>query len=186
MQARQAAFTETADLFAALIARPEARARLLRALAVLWALPAEPAVENYERLHMPTVQEGGAASIVVGRASMDRMLAADGGGTGVGASGVSGGGTFVRTGHALRLMERVATCLAQNEPVLLVGETGTGKTTLVSRLAAMTGVPLVSFNMSAQTDSADLLGGFKPVEARDALLPLLAPFLDLMRRTWTA
>jgi len=36
-----------------------------------------------------------------------------------------------------------------------------------------------------QTDSGDLLGGFKPVEARDALGPLLLPFTDLIRRTWT-
>jgi midasin len=39
--------------------------------------------------------------------------------------------------------------------------------------------------MSQQTDSSDLLGGFKPVEPRDALLPLLGPFLSLVRRTWT-
>jgi midasin len=38
------------------------------------------------------------------------------------------------------MMERVAVALARNEPVLLVGETGTGKTTLVSQLAALTGV----------------------------------------------
>ncbi|GFH33487.1 AAA domain-containing protein, partial [Haematococcus lacustris] len=38
---------------------------------------------------------------------------------------------------------------------------------------------------SQQTDSSDLLGGFKPVEPRDALLPLLAPFQDLIRRTWS-
>lgn len=38
--------------------------------------------------------------------------------------------------------------------------------------------------MCLQTDSGDLLGGFKPVEARDALGPLLQPFMDLTRRTW--
>jgi hypothetical protein len=61
----------------------------------------------------------------------------------------------------------------QAEPVLLVGETGTGKTTLLSRVAALSGATLVAFNLSQQTDSSDLLGGFKPVDARDALLPLL-------------
>ena len=29
-------------------------------------------------------------------------------------------------------------------------------------------------NLSQQTDSSDLLGGFRPVQPRDALLPLLA------------
>ncbi len=43
---REAAFGEAADLFAALVARPEARRRLLRALATLWALPADAAVEG--------------------------------------------------------------------------------------------------------------------------------------------
>ena len=73
----------------------------------------------------------------------------------------------------------------QAEPVLLVGETGTGKTTLLSRVAAMTRSRLVAFNMSQQTDSSDLLGGFKPVDVRDALLPLLPPFLTLIRKTYT-
>jgi midasin len=43
----------------------------------------------------------------------------------------------------------------------------------------------VAFNLSQQTDSSDLLGGFKPVGAQESLLPLLAPFQDLVRRTWT-
>lgn len=49
----------------------------------------------------------------------------------------AGLGRFAYTGHALRVMERVAAALAQNEPVLLVGETGTGKTTTLSHLANM-------------------------------------------------
>ena len=35
----------------------------------------------------------------------------------------------------MRLLEGVAVALCQQEPALLVGETGTGKTTLVQRLA---------------------------------------------------
>lgn len=42
---------------------------------------------------------------------------------------------FAPTGHALRNMERVAAAVSLNEPVLLVGETGTGKTTLVQQIA---------------------------------------------------
>ena len=38
-------------------------------------------------------------------------------------------------GHAMRLMERVAVAARQQEPCLLVGETGTGKTALVQQLA---------------------------------------------------
>ena len=42
---------------------------------------------------------------------------------------------FAHTGHTLRLMQRVAAALAHREPTLLVGETGTGKTTLVAQIA---------------------------------------------------
>lgn len=56
---------------------------------------------------------------------------------------------------------------------------------MLSRMAGLVGAQLVSFNLSQQTDSSDLLGGFKPVEPRDALAPLLPTFASLIRRTWT-
>lgn len=197
IKVRDAAFVESADCFAALVAKPEARRKLLRALAVLWALP-ESHVDEIEALKKPTVSESH-TEVLVGRAVLERAdlgeastsapaAPASSGKKKKGGSGgkaTSSGSTFARTGHAMRMMERVAVALAQKEPVLLVGETGTGKTTLVSRISEMVGRPLVAFNMSQQTDSSDLLGGFKPVDARDALLPLLNPFLALVRRTWT-
>ena len=57
------------------------------------------------------------------------------------------------------LLEKVGRCVQLNEPVLLVGETGVGKTAAVSHLATMTGNKLVTINLSQQTDSTDLLGG---------------------------
>lgn len=46
--------------------------------------------------------------------------------------------------------------------------------------------PLLNSHMQpcSQTDSSDLLGGFRPVDAKDALLPLLPSFCTLVRRTW--
>lgn len=44
--------------------------------------------------------------------------------------------------------------------MLLVGETGTGKTAAVQYLAQKTGHHLVVINMNQQSDSADLLGGY--------------------------
>jgi len=35
---------------------------------------------------------------------------------------------FAETNYSLRLMETVGVCIVQNEPILLVGETGCGKT----------------------------------------------------------
>ena len=46
------------------------------------------------------------------------------------------GTSFAQTGHAMRLLESVAVAVQQQEPVLLVGETGTGKTTAVQQLAS--------------------------------------------------
>ncbi|KAL5010016.1 hypothetical protein ScPMuIL_012321, partial [Solemya velum] len=63
--------------------------------------------------------------------------------------------TFSFTRQSCCILEKVAVCVARNEPVLLVGETGTGKTSSVQVL-----------NMNQQSDSADLLGGFKPVDLR--------------------
>lgn len=42
---------------------------------------------------------------------------------------------FAETGHAMRLVEALAAAVSQNEAVLLVGETGTGKTSMVQHLA---------------------------------------------------
>lgn len=50
---------------------------------------------------------------------------------------------FAYTGHSMRNLERIAVCVQQQEPVLLVGETGTGKTTLVQYLAEQVSMPLI-------------------------------------------
>jgi midasin len=49
-------------------------------------------------------------------------------------SASEGLGCFTPTGLALRLMERIGVCLSRAEPVLLVGETGTGKTTTLTQV----------------------------------------------------
>lgn len=66
---------------------------------------------------------------------------------------------FAQTRPAACLLERVSVCLSLQEPVLLVGETGTGKTSTLQLLAHHTGNTLVVLNMNQQSDSADLLGG---------------------------
>ena len=49
-------------------------------------------------------------------------------------------------------------CVNLAEPVLLVGETGSGKTTAVQELAALVHHTLLVQNLSLSTDSSDLLG----------------------------
>lgn len=89
---------------------------------------------------------------------------------------------FVYTASTLRLMEQVAMAIHQNESSLLVGETGTGKTTSVQELAKLLGKKLHVINMNQNTDSSDLLGGFKPVDLKFLLKPLYESFLDNFKR----
>ena len=56
---------------------------------------------------------------------------------------------------------------------------GTGKTTVVQELASMLGRKLHVFNMNQNTDSADLLGGFKPVDLKYLLTPVYARFREV-------
>ncbi|KAF8073543.1 midasin nuclear AAA ATPase [Lyophyllum atratum] len=86
---------------------------------------------------------------------------------------------------AVLLLSRIATAVALAEPVLLTGETGTGKTSVVTHLAGVLRRPLISLNLSHQTESSDLLGGFKPVDARVPGAALQQRFLDLFGGTFS-
>ncbi|GJJ10497.1 hypothetical protein Clacol_004723 [Clathrus columnatus] len=86
---------------------------------------------------------------------------------------------------ALVLLEKVATCVSMQEPVLLVGETGTGKTTTISYLSAILNRPLISLNLSNQTESSDLLGNFKPVDAKISAGELQQQFIKLFGITFS-
>ena len=86
---------------------------------------------------------------------------------------------------SLQLLARLATCVAINEPILLTGETGTGKTTAVSYLASLLSRPLLSLNLSQQTESSDLLGGFKPVDARVPAAELQRRFQEIFAATFS-
>ena len=88
-------------------------------------------------------------------------------------------GTFAQTNYALRIMESIGVCIRQNEPVLLVGETGCGKTTMVQQLASICVRELVVQNLSLQTDSTDLLGGFKPLELKNVARKVYLDFVDI-------
>lgn len=74
--------------------------------------------------------------------------------------GSFGGQTFAETRLACCLVERLTVAVSHREPVLLVGETGTGKTSSIQRLARMGGRRLHVLNLNQQSDSVDLLGGY--------------------------
>ncbi|KAM5256760.1 midasin [Ctenodactylus gundi] len=93
--------------------------------------------------------------------------------------------TFAATRPSSVLIEQLAVCVSKGEPVLLVGETGTGKTSTVQYLAHITGHRLRVVNMNQQSDTADLLGGYKPVDHRLIWLPLRESFEELFAQTFS-
>lgn len=93
---------------------------------------------------------------------------------------------FSFTRLASCLLERIAVAVQENEPVLLVGETGVGKTSSVQYLAYQTNHKLVVINMNNQSDVSDLIGGFKPVDLAFVIAPLRAEFEFLFKETFDA
>lgn len=69
----------------------------------------------------------------------------------------------VWTYNMRRLGVLIAKSFAFDEPVLLVGETGCGKTTICQVLAALRKRELLSVNCHMHTESSDFLGGLRPV-----------------------
>ncbi|KAG0659837.1 hypothetical protein C6P45_001730 [Maudiozyma exigua] len=93
--------------------------------------------------------------------------------------------SFALTNHSLRLMEQIAVSVRMTEPVLLVGETGTGKTTVVQELSKRLNKTLTVINVSQQTETGDLLGGYKPVNSKSIAVPVQETFEILFESTFS-
>eukprot|EP00897_Mesotaenium_endlicherianum_P007207 jgi/Mesen1/6514/ME000332S05520 len=177
--ARERIFLEAVDCFVGSVPKLPERRHVSEALAHHWGVPVDR-VEFHLALHKPQLQATPSVTHV-GRASMQvRQQETFGRGS------TKTGGVFAHTGHVARIMERLGMCVQLSEPILLVGETGTGKTAVVQHLARLVNTPLTVLNMSQQTDSADFLGGFKPVETQAVCAPLLELFPSLFRHTFPA
>lgn len=72
-------------------------------------------------------------------------------------------GHVVWTFNMRRLAVLITKAFTFYEPTLLVGETGCGKTTICQVLAALRQTKLLSVNCHMHTESADFLGGLRPV-----------------------
>ena len=69
---------------------------------------------------------------------------------------------IVWTPSMRRMYTLLSRCLQHSEPALLVGETGTGKTTVCQLAAALRGQRLHIINCNQHTEASDFLGGFRP------------------------
>lgn len=66
-----------------------------------------------------------------------------------------------------RMFKLVGRCLRFGEPLLLVGETGTGKTTVCQVYAELLGQHLSILNCHQHTETADFIGGLRPIRNKE-------------------
>ncbi|KAI1738338.1 hypothetical protein F4680DRAFT_450092 [Xylaria scruposa] len=166
-------FMEAIDCFCGSLAKQETKIVLLSCIAEEMHLPKQ-LMEHYLDAYVPQLDDS-PSNFRIGRVMLAKYLQ----GNRVGKSKK----TFANTNHARRLLEQIAVAVKLREPVLLVGETGIGKTTVVQQLADTLGHKLVAVNLSQQSEVGDLIGGFKPVNARSLAVPLKEEFEDLFAST---
>lgn len=143
-----------------------------------WALSGRtPEIQLRSSESSEVAAGSGETRVRIGRVELPRLASRD-------AAPISK--RFALTRPSRALLERLAVSAALSEPVLMVGETGTGKTTVVQHLASMLGRPLVALNLSQQTESADLLGAFKPLDPKVPATELHNEWTQLFERTFSA
>ncbi|KAK9375024.1 uncharacterized protein V1513DRAFT_425144 [Lipomyces chichibuensis] len=177
-QVFDAIFYEAVDVFAGSIRIPQGRVLVVGVIGS--AMNVEPhVIQHYLSSHVPGLDVTG-NSLTIGRVVIRKPPTLKKRKTGLSAS------WFAHTKHTLRLLEQIATCVSMREPVLLVGETGTGKTTVVQQLSSTIGAHLTVINVSQQTEAADLLGGYKPVDVKTVAVPLREEFDILFENTFSS
>ncbi|TEA19278.1 Midasin [Colletotrichum sidae] len=167
-------FMEAVDCFVAGIPDVQAKRHLIFAIAEEMHM-AKERVEHFLEAYIPQLEQTD-SQFKIGRTTLrkrkDRVNKA-----------ALAKKPFASTTHAKKLLEQAAVAVNLGEPVLLVGETGIGKTTVIQQLADTLGHKLVAINLSQQSEAGDLLGGFKPVNVRTLAVPLKEEFEDLFSAT---
>ena len=177
---RLAVLAEGFDLFFSWIPDPESRLTLISELAQYWHISHEMIETQFFTLR-PNVDQT-TLTVHIGRVSLPRLLESHQRTSSLSCST----SPFAWTGHASRLIERLSAGVAVNEPILLVGETGCGKTTVIQQLAKALGQELRVQNLNVQTDSSDLLGGYKPIEMTLLAKTVYGEFLELFCQVFCA
>ncbi|KAM0716294.1 hypothetical protein Q7P37_007739 [Cladosporium fusiforme] len=168
-------FLEAVDCFVG--ALPDGEAKTSIASVIAEELRIDPERRAFLLTQRDTKYESEKTRITVGRYSLPRSSSAR--------KAAQGQSTFSTNPHTSRMLERVAAAVLNKEPLLLVGETGVGKTTAVQHLATHLDKKLVPFNLSQQSEAGDLLGGFKPVNARSLMVPLKDEFDEMFSASFS-
>ncbi|XP_039980712.1 midasin isoform X5 [Xiphias gladius] len=172
----QHVFQEALDCFTAMLSHPESRLRMAEIIGSKLNISKEKAQyfsQKYQPGILLTELEISVGRVTLGRKQSEAVqLSVD-------------NQMFAATRPSAVLLEQLAVCVLKREPVLLVGETGTGKTSTIQHLARVTGYRLRVVNMNQQSDTADLLGGYKPVDHKQILLPLREAFEHLFSQTYS-
>lgn len=172
-------FMEAYDCFAGSLRSQNARFRVMACVAE--ELHIDPQRRDHllqdreVKLHVPS-KTTASGSIQIGRAKLTKHKVT---------KRTASSRPFSTNNYTLRLLEKIAVAVDRQEPLLLVGETGTGKTTCIQYLAEQLGRKLVPFNLSQQSESGDLLGGYKPVNVRSLVIPLKDEFDDIFDTTFS-
>lgn len=172
-------FAEAVDCFASAIAEEAALDPLVNAIGEALQVPSSR-IQVFIRKHVP-VYEDYEDRLVIGRAHLKKAPSS------LYRKKSTGNNTsFARTNHSLRLMEQIGVGIQMTEPLLLVGETGTGKTTVVQQVAKQMNKEITVINVSQQTETGDLLGGYKPMNTKTIAVPIQDEFTNLFRLTFAS
>lgn len=169
-------FSETADCFSGAISESKALEPLVGCIGETLEI-SKSRIELYLTKHVPKFINND-KTIEIGRVKLEKATVA------LQKRSVNTT-SFAATNHSLRLMEQISVAIEMSEPILLVGETGTGKTTVVQQLGKILNRPLTVINVSQQTETGDLLGGYKPVNSKTIALPIQETFESLFISTFS-
>uniref|UniRef100_A0A670YNZ0 Midasin n=1 Tax=Pseudonaja textilis TaxID=8673 RepID=A0A670YNZ0_PSETE len=167
-------FREALDCFTAMLSKQSNRLKMAQIIGSKLNI-SKHKVEYYCQLHKPEIVIG-EQEVSVGRAQLIKKQSH---------TLLMQRQSFAPTRPSSVLLEQLAVCVDKGESVLLVGETGTGKTSAVQYLAQITGHRLKVINMNQQSETADLLGGYKPVDNKLIWLPLRESFEELFAQTFS-
>lgn len=172
-------FQETLDCFCFSISCPNRRLQMAEAMGAKLNI-AKTKAEYYCMKYKPALQMT-ESDFVIGRVAVPRKKQKFQLSKSLSATSIP----FSFTRQSTSLLEKVTACILHNEPVLLVGETGTGKTSTIQYLAHQLKHTLHIINMNQQSDGTDLLGGFKPVDLKLVVKPFKESFEELFCKTFS-